>query len=324
MMSPFQTLPTLPSHGGLLGIEPDQLDHNDAGEISDRTRQSRGLHPPGPCVSSVNSAQCPSQRRDDRILGTLRDLRGVQFVYTGAYTDFASAEREGSARHSDGVTETTASVDKQLLGKSTKGNVKNGSESTTLFGLGTIDKNDPFKLPYSLLSYERAVTDPVSGLFRGSKRKFSATTCDCGPSQKKRDFVSAFIARHCDTWEAKWQIGSTPTTMSFQHVFLGYARVWVFADRFAITSLMDLAFSKLAYRLAQWTISESAFVPEFGGLVRYVYGNSAAGSQLRRLVAEFAACVVEDVSSLEGWPVLLEDMPAFAADLVRQMMERFS
>ena len=89
--------------------------------------------------------------------------------------------------------------------------------------------------------------------------------------------------------------------MSFGHVFLGYAKIWAFTHRFAITSLMDLAYSQLAHELAQWVISPSAFIPEFGGLVRYVYGNRTdGGCQLRRPIAEFAAYVVEDVNDLEG------------------------
>lgn len=86
---------------------------------------------------------------------------------------------------------------------------------------------------------------------------------------------------------------------------------------------MDLAFSQLAHELTQWTIWPSAFVPGFGGLVRYVYGNhTAGGCQLRQLVAQFTACVVEDVSGLEGWSTLLKEVPDFAADLVDQMTNR--
>ena len=106
--------------------------------------------------------------------------------------------------------------------------------------------------------------------------------------------------------------------MSFE--FIGHARIWVFARRFGIASLTDLAFTQLAHELTEWTIWPSAFVPRFGGLVRYVYGNCTTGeSQLRQLVAHFAACVVEDVSGLEGWSALLKEVPHFAVDLVEQM-----
>jgi hypothetical protein len=50
-----------------------------------------------------------------------------------------------------------------------------------------------------------------------------------------------------------------------------------------------------------------------------VYSNSTAKSQLRQLVAGFAACVVEDVCVLEGWTTLFNEVPDFAADLVKKM-----
>lgn len=39
-------------------------------------------------------------------------------------------------------------------------------------------------------------------------------------------------------------------------------------------------------------------------------------------MAQFAACVVEDVSGLEGWSVLKKEVPDFMADLVNQMTDR--
>ncbi|KAH8757632.1 hypothetical protein F5883DRAFT_374399, partial [Diaporthe sp. PMI_573] len=61
-------------------------------------------------------------------------------------------------------------------------------------------------------------------------------------------------------------------------------------------------------------ISVSAFVPKFARFVRYIYSCT-----LRLLVAQFAACVVEDVSGLEGWSALVNKTPGFGADLIYQM-----
>src|SRR3569833_2828116 len=99
--------------------------------------------------------------------------------------------------------------------------------------------------------------------------------------------------------------------------------MWVFGDRYAIASLKDRANSNLAHELMQWTISEAFFIPDFGGLVRYVYDDrTVAGCKLRQLVAQFAACVVEDVSGLGGWLELLNEVPDFASDFVKQMISR--
>ncbi len=264
--------------------------------------------------------------------------RFVQFVFTGAYTSFAPAEK-------DGLT-VTASVEKGLDIRPVtieQSDVKARSDSTALFDLPRNNEIDAPQLPFSLISYKKPAVwgifgtsshfckqhQPGSQIF--SKRKFDTAACDCGPSENKRKFISGFIEKHVDfagnsrndNWPNTGKTKSNPGTLSLEHVFLGHAKIWAFAHRFAITSLMDLAYSQLAYELAEWVISPSAFVPEFGGLVRYVYGNRTdRGCQLRRLVAEFAACVVEDVNDLEGWTMLLEEVPTFTADLVNLMTDR--
>jgi hypothetical protein len=111
---------------------------------------------------------------------------------------------------------------------------------------------------------------------------------------------------------------------SFENVFIGHAKIWAFAAKYSIDSLMDLACKKLVHELGYWTISVLTFVPEFGGLVRHVYNDcTTAESQLRQAVAEFAACVVEDVGGLEGWRLLLTEVPGFAVDLLNQVIYRF-
>ncbi len=103
---------------------------------------------------------------------------------------------------------------------------------------------------------------------------------------------------------------------------VSHAQTWVLADKYAIDLLKDLAYSFLADDLARWTISPSAFIPDFGRLVRYVYSiRTIGGQQLRRLVAQFAAHVVKDVPSLDDWETLLE-VPGFAVDLIEQIVMR--
>jgi len=108
-------------------------------------------------------------------------------------------------------------------------------------------------------------------------------------------------------------------------MFVGNVNIFGFAERFSIPSLMDLACSHLVWELVHWTISPPSFIPEFGALVRYMYNeHTIKGGQLRQLVVQFAACVVEDVLGLAGWLQLLDDVPTFAADLIDQMANRCS
>jgi hypothetical protein len=185
-------------------------------------------------------------------------------------------------------------------------------------------------LPYSLASYERAINGisfgDVCKQHRGFKTGlFDECTCrpTARPSEKKRDFISAIMAKQGGLQYASIRKDNlNPQAQSFEHVFIGHARIWFFADVYAIAPLMDHACSHLAHELVHWTISLATFLHEFGGLVRYVYDQAARGCQLRLLVAQFAACVFEDVSGLEGWPMLLNGVPDFAAELVDQMTNR--
>lgn len=83
---------------------------------------------------------------------------------------------------------------------------------------------------------------------------------------------------------------------------------------------MDNSCSQLAHELVKWTISPSDFVSDFGPLVRYVYNDCTADNRtLQHLVAQFAACLVEDVTGFKHWTGLLTQVPAFAIDLISQI-----
>ena len=291
--------------------------------------------------------------------------RFAQFLYTGTYPGFAPAENENTSGQSEEANTPVTNAGQELsdrgnptflTGATTEptslfGRDAFGSSATTerasLFGnsplseaIRKVDNTDPFKLPYSLRSYEWAAAERVNGVHatqckfnkpssRGTKRKIDALACDCTPGggspfERKRDFISAFLTKqgdnicrftHCQDIR---QIKPTTQTKIFEQVFVGHVKIWALATRYSIDSLADLSCAKLAYELAHWTISESAFITEFGGLVHCVYSDrTTAGCQLQRLVAEFAACVVEDVCGLEGWSALLNEVPDFAAALRR-------
>lgn len=279
--------------------------------------------------------------------------RFAQYLYTGDYTGFTPVENE---HMSDSGRANTITIEATWNGHSSERSSLFPTSATTqpasIFGSTAPsedsqnnDKADPFKMPYSLRSYERAAAKSIHShthalrckvnraSSQGAKCKADAEACDCifarwsSSLERKRDFIWAFIKRHTISrftiCQNMYQIKPGPQTKNFELVFIGHAKIWAFAAGYSIDSLTDLACAKLAYELSYWTISESAFIPGFGGLVRYVYSNCmTADGQLRRLVAEFAACVVEDVCSLEGWSVLLNEVPDFAADLVKQMTNR--
>ncbi|KAH8746904.1 hypothetical protein F5883DRAFT_437698, partial [Diaporthe sp. PMI_573] len=71
-------------------------------------------------------------------------------------------------------------------------------------------------------------------------------------------------------------------------------------------------------------ISASAFMPKFVRFVRYIYNYTVPEYQLRLLIAQFAACIVKDMSNLKGWSALVNETPGFRADLIYQITNRFN
>ncbi|KAI1318802.1 hypothetical protein F5Y16DRAFT_391563 [Xylariaceae sp. FL0255] len=187
--------------------------------------------------------------------------------------------------------------------------------------------SDAFALPYSLKSYNAAFriwsgahgSCPHSAADDGKKRKLGAVACNCSPSEITKHFISAFLSQYCGL------VGScfphSNMIESVEHL-IGHAQLWIIGAKYDITALMDKALSNLARELAEWRISSSTFIPQFEKFVRYVYTNTSGCCKLRQVVASFSACIVEDVGALEGWKVLLADMPDFTIDLVGQMGNR--
>jgi hypothetical protein len=161
------------------------------------------------------------------------------------------------------------------------------------------------------------------------KRKLqdrSSSTCFCtsfsswNPSEKKIGMMENFITVSCGDIKREEDISAllapgkfsgaqqakenASQTCLYEPVFLGHAQVWVFADRYGITSLMDLAGARLAYAMTSWKMSENTFISDLGALTRYSYENTLGKSFLRSVVPTFAACVVEDVLKLDGWSTL--------------------
>ncbi|KAJ9414886.1 hypothetical protein FOXG_21650 [Fusarium oxysporum f. sp. lycopersici 4287] len=256
--------------------------------------------------------------------------RFVQFLYTGAYADF-------------NTTDTTANTFKTPLDR------RSPEELSKLFykqtpGLqwGRKEGDDTSKLPYSLTTYSAAVKlcNPVCSLDlsrqHSSKRKFDTMASDSESlhhyPKRKEDFiqqfmncygVSANVGSVFNVQHDTQPTGSANEAILRDSVFIGHARMFIFAHRYEITSLVKHACTNLAQELSHWEVSVSAFVPVFAGLVHYIYNHAGSEtSELQRLIARFAACAVEDVSSLQGWSSLLNEVPAFAADLIDEVTVR--
>lgn len=139
----------------------------------------------------------------------------------------------------------------------------------------------------------------------------------------KSHAISAFLRSHDPMYS--WQTAAGNERDSFGNVFVGHAKVWKFAEKYAIAALMDFSTTELTRELACWMIKDSAFVTDFGRLVRHSYHDcSAGGNTLQILIAQFAACVFEDAKDLDGWQELLKEVPTFHSDLGHALAEVYS
>lgn len=244
--------------------------------------------------------------------------RFYQFVYTGTYDGFKPV----------GCTKKTAPLPVETSTKMEDGIRCVANPFAVAPQMA--DKTDSFKLPCSLVSRKAALHEFMTPLVP-CKRKLAESSDDRAisiRSELKSNTISAFMRNYeqltggddSDFMRFGTETEAGHKQPSFANVFLGHARIWRLADTYAITTLMDVARSRLARELAAWVITDSGFVRDFGSLVRYLYIDcNTEGSALKLLIAQFAACVVEDVKNLEGWPELVKEVPAFGVDLVDQM-----
>ncbi|KAK9444609.1 nucleoporin FG repeat region domain-containing protein [Metarhizium brunneum] len=190
---------------------------------------------------------------------------------------------------------------------------------------GAAQRLSKSRSPYSLVSKTTAL-DTYSGSKVSSKRKRATTDDgeDLGKhSETQQHCISLFLKKYRID-EHKFQANGTDGTATMPIIvsaFLSHCRMWHFAYTYAIPTLMDYACSQLALGLAHFVIRATLFVPVFKRLVQFVYKEcDTRDSSLRLLIAGFAACVIEDVSRLEGWRGLLTDVPAFKADLGNELL----
>ncbi|KFY46960.1 hypothetical protein V494_00253 [Pseudogymnoascus sp. VKM F-4513 (FW-928)] len=108
-------------------------------------------------------------------------------------------------------------------------------------------------------------------------------------------------------------------------VFLGHARLYIFADKWGIESLKALSLHKLHKTLVTFT-PYAARLGDVAELVRYTYENTpdfAHGmDDLRSLVMDYLTCEVTNLIRCPEFDQLLEQEGPFATDLVHMMMKR--
>lgn len=262
--------------------------------------------------------------------------RFCQFVYTSTYNDFTAPE---IVDHANCTTkrepfpaanriQTADEIGKRrvFLGASSRSSLF-GTSSQSFLSDTTRDSKryessqqesqvqHGVKLPYSIVSYRDTMRRSAGPLIPVKRRREESSDGSFDRCLSFRSHtISMFLQKHgCANL---WQTSPDNRCRSITNVLIGHAKIWQFAEKYAITALKDAACSRLTRELASWTINDSTFIADFGRLVRHSYHESGAGgNNLQLLITQFASCVLEDVKDLEGWAEQMGEVPAFRNDL---------
>ncbi|KAK8076034.1 hypothetical protein PG994_003306 [Apiospora phragmitis] len=172
------------------------------------------------------------------------------------------------------------------------------------------DKSEMLNFSYSLVSCSQAADTATSSCTHhvegrvGKKRKIGDLLCDCELFQVRKRTISDFTAKYITA--ASPEILPKKTVQRPTEYFVEHVQVWLFAHKYAIDPYIYLAAAKFVHDLAEWEITNYSFVTWFGRLVRYLYASTDTRSQLRQILSDFGACVLDDVAALDGWRALLK------------------
>ncbi|KAF5553758.1 hypothetical protein FPHYL_8644 [Fusarium phyllophilum] len=172
------------------------------------------------------------------------------------------------------------------------------------------------KLHFSFASYATAVIDdsPRDEGLRQSGKYHCELQRSRQSTEKQKNIIN-FIHKHLPAFSLRQAAETTSTNSPASIIY--QVRVWKTAREQANGPLTELAYENLIWELVYWVMSEQTFVPIFGDLIRYVYDSCIAEEEgLCHVLAQFAACVVEDVCLLDGWHELVTEVPSFARDMI--------
>ncbi|KAK2759336.1 hypothetical protein FQN54_002814 [Arachnomyces sp. PD_36] len=106
----------------------------------------------------------------------------------------------------------------------------------------------------------------------------------------------------------------------YTRVFLCHAQLYVFGDKYDISSLRELSL----YKLHQTLVVFTPYADRFGdilGLVRYIYENTREEDDLRRMIAHYVVNIIEDLAKNDDFQHPLAEYAALSKDVILRMFK---
>jgi hypothetical protein len=252
--------------------------------------------------------------------------RFCQFAYVGDY-ETPAFTRNLEAENSDSLPSKTLSKSSLIVGEASK--IDEHVEQA-------VAEVQPWEFPVEA-QVEVSVEDPppeaIENNWHGwgetSKKKSKTKTYRSKSSILRQEFDKKSYDTETTTSAAKFRCkirGNELPEEDYTPVFLGHARLYVFAEKWGIDALKTLTLSKLHKTLAAFKIYE-ARRGDIVELVRFAYSNENTPDldegvdALRALVTHYVTCEVDSLIESPDFLALLEQQGLFPRDLVKMMVK---
>ncbi|KAH6842387.1 hypothetical protein B0I37DRAFT_356466 [Chaetomium sp. MPI-CAGE-AT-0009] len=117
--------------------------------------------------------------------------------------------------------------------------------------------------------------------------------------------------------QAKFTLTTNPKA-DHSRIFLGHAKMYVFADYYGISDLMELSHNKLGQVLLPFKLRDER-VADFVAVMRYCY-EEPAPEALQEFVIMYAACKAKVLWKDTGFQGLVEETQELSFAFIKQMM----
>lgn len=139
---------------------------------------------------------------------------------------------------------------------------------------------------------------------------------------RKHDFVDIWAPDTASAWSPPLRSNKS-SKEDYTHVFLGHARLYVFAEKYDIQYLKDLALQKLQQTLAIFTLYQER-VGDIITLLKYVYDNTAESEpnneDIRTMLAHYIGCEMEILVKEGG----IKELLATNAEMLGDFLNMFA
>ncbi|AEO64660.1 uncharacterized protein THITE_2110951 [Thermothielavioides terrestris NRRL 8126] len=158
------------------------------------------------------------------------------------------------------------------------------------------------------------------------KRKRESLFRDARPAPRKHrtqqwaNFIELIGNSVPDYYPPTLTMSRSNTRRRGANVFLRHARLYVFADFYGISRLMDQAFCNLGEALVTFHLSPDN-VEDVIALLSYCYEDDRP-ARLRSMVVMYAACWAESLWTTSSFQKLVEEHRELSTGLLRSLLEK--